>query len=429
MAWQRELSAVDAVRQRIQESRRHRSRSVATAAYIYNLYGFGYIQEMELMREAGFSPLEVIHAATQAGAQALGHEDQVGTVRVGRKADLVIVKGNPIENLKLLFGTGTLKLNDATGQAERVGGDRPTRSRTASSTTREAARELREMVAKQKAERNIPPGPMTIEAVDRLQDLEGGGTNMKITSILGRSCGGPLLIVAGAVALVGANFGGGSDEPAAPTRGSRRCQRRVGMAAEGRWRACRRIRTAIAGRRSSAARRRRDPATGGSRTGRNARRARQDPVRAAVARREDQRADLPRRRSTRWSSTCGTRTTKRRSTATRSSGPSSRRARASPTRPSIARISPAARRAALLRRADRQHARRPQARLHRAAGVGHRPRQHHRAVSEGRREQPAVRAVHEMPAIDPAGRAGAMRAEARSRHRDTSFRRTRSCST
>ena len=92
------------------------------SGYIYNLYGFGYIQEMELLREAGFSPLEVIHAATQAGARTLGHEDQVGTVRVGRKADLVIVNGNPVENLKLLFGTGTLRLNDASGQVERVGG-------------------------------------------------------------------------------------------------------------------------------------------------------------------------------------------------------------------------------------------------------------------------------------------------------------------
>ena len=46
----------------------------------------------------------------------------MGTIRVGRKADLVIVNGNPVENLKLLFGTGSLRLNDANGQVERVGG-------------------------------------------------------------------------------------------------------------------------------------------------------------------------------------------------------------------------------------------------------------------------------------------------------------------
>ena len=136
------------------------------SGYIYNLYGFGYVQEMELLREAGFSPLEVIHAATQAGARTLGHEDQVGTVRVGRKADLVIVKGNPVENLKLLFGTGTLKLNDATGQVERVGGVAYTVKDGIIYDARKLRAELRDRVAKQKAQRNLPPGPMKIETVD-----------------------------------------------------------------------------------------------------------------------------------------------------------------------------------------------------------------------------------------------------------------------
>lgn len=136
------------------------------SGYIYNLYGFGYIQEMELLREAGFSPLEVIHAATQAGAKALGHDDQVGTVRVGRKADLVIVKGNPVANLKMLFGTGTLKLNDETGKVERLGGVLYTVKDGILYDARKLREEVRDMVARQKAERNIPAGPMTIEAVD-----------------------------------------------------------------------------------------------------------------------------------------------------------------------------------------------------------------------------------------------------------------------
>lgn len=136
------------------------------SGFIYNLYGFGYIQELELLREAGFSPLEVIHSATQVGAQLLGHEDQVGTVRVGRKADLVIVKGNPLANMKLLFGTGTIQLNDATGKVERVGGVAYTVKDGIVYDARKLRAEIREMVAKQKAERNIPAGPMTIEAVD-----------------------------------------------------------------------------------------------------------------------------------------------------------------------------------------------------------------------------------------------------------------------
>jgi hypothetical protein len=137
------------------------------SGYIYNLYGFGYVQEMELLREAGFSPLEVIHAATQAGARALGHEDVLGTIRVGRKADLAIVDGNPVANLKVLFGTGVLRLNDATGQVERVGGIVYTIKDGIIYDARKLRAQVRDMVARQKTERNIPPGPMRIETVDR----------------------------------------------------------------------------------------------------------------------------------------------------------------------------------------------------------------------------------------------------------------------
>ena len=80
------------------------------SGYIYNLYGFGYIQEMELMQEAGFHPLEVIRSATNQAAEALDMDLELGTIQVGKKADLVIVPGNPLANLKLLFGTGAVRL-------------------------------------------------------------------------------------------------------------------------------------------------------------------------------------------------------------------------------------------------------------------------------------------------------------------------------
>jgi len=96
------------------------------SGFIYNLYGFGYVQELELLREAGFHPLEVIRSATLYGAQALhepkGKPIEFGIIRPGLLADLVIVDQNPIENLKVLFGTGAVRLNDQTGRAERVGG-------------------------------------------------------------------------------------------------------------------------------------------------------------------------------------------------------------------------------------------------------------------------------------------------------------------
>jgi hypothetical protein len=92
------------------------------AGYLYNLPGFGFVQELELFREAGFSPLEVIRAATQSGARALGHEDELGTIALGKKADIIAVKGNPLANLKLLYPTGTIHLNDKTGKIDTVGG-------------------------------------------------------------------------------------------------------------------------------------------------------------------------------------------------------------------------------------------------------------------------------------------------------------------
>lgn len=91
------------------------------AGYIFKIYGFGYIRELELLREAGFNALEVIQSATINGAQALGLEDEIGSIRVGKKADLVIVNENPLRNFKVLYGTGHFKLNEL-NKPSRVGG-------------------------------------------------------------------------------------------------------------------------------------------------------------------------------------------------------------------------------------------------------------------------------------------------------------------
>ena len=91
------------------------------SGFIYQLYGFAYIREMELLREAGFHPLEVIMSATLNGAEALGMDDKIGTVEVGKYADFVILKENPLVNLKNLYGTGTIKLDD-NNEVTRVGG-------------------------------------------------------------------------------------------------------------------------------------------------------------------------------------------------------------------------------------------------------------------------------------------------------------------
>lgn len=96
--------------------------------FIYQTWGFGYILELELLQEAGFSPLEVITAATFNGARTIfepkHQEPPFGLVRRGMLADLVIVPENPLQNLKTLYGTGTPRLNEATGEQDMVGGVR-----------------------------------------------------------------------------------------------------------------------------------------------------------------------------------------------------------------------------------------------------------------------------------------------------------------
>jgi len=91
------------------------------SGFIFQLYGFAYVRELELLREAGFHPLEVIRSATLNGAEALGIADEVGTVAVGKLADFVIVEENPLKNLKVLYGTGAVRLTED-NEVVRVGG-------------------------------------------------------------------------------------------------------------------------------------------------------------------------------------------------------------------------------------------------------------------------------------------------------------------
>ena len=124
------------------------------SGYIYQLYGFGTILELELLQEAGFHPLEVIRAATMHGAMEIfkpkGKPIEYGVVRVGLLADMIIVEENPLANLKVLYGTGALKLNDETGKNERVGGVRYTIKDGIVYDAKQLLRDVAEMVEKQR---------------------------------------------------------------------------------------------------------------------------------------------------------------------------------------------------------------------------------------------------------------------------------------
>ena len=126
------------------------------SGFIYKLYGFGTIDEMELLQEAGFHPLEVIRAATMHGAETLhkplGKPIVFGVVRAGMLADMLIVDENPIQNLKVLYGTGAVRLNDETGKPERVGGVKYTIKDGIVFDAEELRADVRAMVRKEKRE-------------------------------------------------------------------------------------------------------------------------------------------------------------------------------------------------------------------------------------------------------------------------------------
>jgi imidazolonepropionase-like amidohydrolase len=76
------------------------------------LPGFGDQREIELLVEAGFSPVEAIKIATLNGAVYLGRDKQIGSIAAGKNADLVVIKGDPskqisdVDNVEIVFKDG-----------------------------------------------------------------------------------------------------------------------------------------------------------------------------------------------------------------------------------------------------------------------------------------------------------------------------------
>jgi cytosine/adenosine deaminase-related metal-dependent hydrolase len=78
--------------------------------FLFSIWGFGTIRELELLEEAGFSPLETIHAATENGAKAL-RNPELGLIRAGYLADMVVLTENPLADVKILYGSGVTRAN------------------------------------------------------------------------------------------------------------------------------------------------------------------------------------------------------------------------------------------------------------------------------------------------------------------------------
>jgi imidazolonepropionase-like amidohydrolase len=62
----------------------------------YGLPGFSLLRELELYVDAGLSPLEAIRAATVVPAEVMGLSSELGTIEVGKRADLVVLDADPL---------------------------------------------------------------------------------------------------------------------------------------------------------------------------------------------------------------------------------------------------------------------------------------------------------------------------------------------
>jgi imidazolonepropionase-like amidohydrolase len=65
--------------------------------------------ELELMVKAGYSPMEAITAGTRIGSEVMGMEAEIGTVEAGKLADLIVVEGNPLEDIHILQDENKIK--------------------------------------------------------------------------------------------------------------------------------------------------------------------------------------------------------------------------------------------------------------------------------------------------------------------------------
>ncbi len=120
------------------------------SGFIFKLFGFDYVRELELLQEAGLHPLEVVQAATLNGAELIGLDDEIGSLLPGKKADIVLVSENPVSNFKVLYGTGHMRLNRDSNELERVGGVRYTIKDGIVFDAQQLLADVREMVASAK---------------------------------------------------------------------------------------------------------------------------------------------------------------------------------------------------------------------------------------------------------------------------------------
>ena len=76
----------------------------------FNLHGENLAEIKLLVDYGGFSPMGAIEAGTRIAARVLGLEEKLGTVEEGKVADLVLVEGNPLDNMDVLLNQESIRL-------------------------------------------------------------------------------------------------------------------------------------------------------------------------------------------------------------------------------------------------------------------------------------------------------------------------------
>jgi len=122
----------------------------ADSGFMWVNFGFGLIRNLEMLQEAGFSTLEALDAATIKSAEHLGMQASVGSLETGKLADLVLVEGDPLSDLKVFYAGGTLKLQPD-GTSRKQGGVRYTIKDGIVYDAYELLREVERMVSRARA--------------------------------------------------------------------------------------------------------------------------------------------------------------------------------------------------------------------------------------------------------------------------------------
>ena len=87
---------------------------VGSHSYVpYADLGYAYHREMELLTEAGLSPMEVIVAATMENARFFRIDERLGSIETGKVADLLLIEGDPLKDIKAMRQVKRVMLNGA----------------------------------------------------------------------------------------------------------------------------------------------------------------------------------------------------------------------------------------------------------------------------------------------------------------------------